>query len=56
MGLRCWPPHWAGSMPCGSFTEYEASRQNYTLERDEILPDWDAAEMVRRMKTVAQRQ
>jgi hypothetical protein len=36
--------------------QYEPSRQNYTLEREEILPDWDAAEMVRRMKSVVAAQ
>ena len=29
---------------------YEPSRLNYVLERDEILPDWDAAEMLRRLE------
>jgi hypothetical protein len=32
--------------------QYEPSRKNYTAERDAILPDWDAAEMARRMKTI----
>ena len=31
--------------------QYEPGRQNYTAERDAILPGWDAAEMVRRMRT-----
>jgi hypothetical protein len=30
--------------------QYESSQLNYTAERDQILPDWDAAEMVRRME------
>jgi hypothetical protein len=29
--------------------QYEPSRLNYTAERDSLLPDWDADEMVRRM-------
>lgn len=29
--------------------QYEPSSQNYTNERDQILPAWDAAELVRRM-------
>jgi hypothetical protein len=29
--------------------QYEPSRHDYVKERDEILPDWDAKEMVRRM-------
>lgn len=29
--------------------QYERSRMNYTDERDRILPDWDAEELVRRM-------
>lgn len=32
--------------------QYESSRQDYTAERDAILPDWDAAEMARRMKAM----
>jgi hypothetical protein len=36
--------------------QYEPSHQNYTIERDHILPDWDAAEMVRRMKTMVSGQ
>ena len=28
--------------------EYEPSRRNYLQERDAILPDWNAAELVRR--------
>ena len=31
--------------------QYEPSRHNYTAERDHLLPDWDAAELVRRMHT-----
>jgi hypothetical protein len=30
--------------------QYESSRFNYTAEREQILPDWDAAEMVRRLE------
>jgi hypothetical protein len=30
--------------------QYESSRFDYTSERDEILPNWDAGELVRRMK------
>jgi hypothetical protein len=30
--------------------QYEPSRHNYVLERDDILPDWSAAELVRQMK------
>jgi hypothetical protein len=33
--------------------QYEPSAQDYTAQRDQILPDWDAAEIVRRMKTLA---
>ena len=29
--------------------EYEPSKLNYTTEREAILPDWDAAELARRM-------
>jgi hypothetical protein len=29
--------------------QYERSRMNYTTERDHVLPDWDAEELVRRM-------
>jgi len=29
--------------------QYESSPLNYTSERDNILPNWDAEEMVRRM-------
>jgi len=32
--------------------QYEPSKQDYTVQRDEILPDWDAAEMVRRMNAM----
>ena len=31
--------------------QHEPSRLNYTAERSAILPDWDAAEMVRRIST-----
>lgn len=30
--------------------QYECSQLNYTAERDKILPDWDASEMVRRIE------
>jgi hypothetical protein len=30
--------------------QYESSRLNYTVERPNILPDWNAAEMVRQLK------
>jgi hypothetical protein len=30
--------------------QYESSRHNYTSERANILPDWNAAEMVRQLK------
>jgi hypothetical protein len=33
--------------------QYETSKLDYTKERAGILPDWDAAEMVRQMKAVA---
>ncbi len=29
--------------------QYEPSRLNYVEERDAILPDWNAQEMIRRM-------
>ncbi|HEY8668300.1 MAG TPA: hypothetical protein VIL86_16745 [Tepidisphaeraceae bacterium] len=29
--------------------QYEPSRLNYTAEREHLLPDWDAAELVRQM-------
>jgi hypothetical protein len=29
--------------------QYEPSQHNYTMEREAILPDWNAAELVRRM-------
>jgi len=29
--------------------QYEPSRHNYTAERDALLPDWDAVELVRRL-------
>lgn len=32
--------------------QYEPSRLNYTEERDQILPDWDAEELVQRMQAV----
>ena len=30
--------------------QYEVSQFNYTLEREEILPDWDAATLVRKAR------
>jgi hypothetical protein len=33
--------------------EYESSQLNYTAERAQILPDWDAAEMARQIAAVA---
>jgi hypothetical protein len=30
--------------------QYEPSHRHYTAERDDILPDWNAAEMVRQMR------
>lgn len=33
--------------------QYEASRLDYTAERGEILPPWDAAELVRRLQEPA---
>jgi hypothetical protein len=32
---------------------HEASRLNYTAERDAILPDWDASELARRAAQLA---
>lgn len=32
--------------------QYEHSSHNYTAERDKILPDWDAAELTRQMKSL----
>lgn len=29
--------------------QFERSKHDYTVERDEILPKWDAAEMIRQM-------
>ena len=31
--------------------QYEPSPHNYTAERDAILPNWDADEMVRQLKS-----
>ncbi len=31
--------------------QYETSSHDYTAEREQILPNWDAAELLRRMKT-----
>jgi len=28
--------------------QYEASREDYTRQRDQILPDWDAATLLRK--------
>ena len=33
--------------------QYEASRLDYTAERADILPPWDAAELVRRLQEPA---
>jgi len=33
--------------------QYESSRLNYTAERQQNLPDWDAAEMVRRIEAAS---
>lgn len=33
--------------------QYEASRLDYTAERADILPPWDAAELVRRLREPA---
>ena len=33
--------------------QYEPSKHNYTTERDALLPDWDAAELVRRIDAIA---
>jgi hypothetical protein len=32
--------------------QYEPSRLNYTTERENVLPNWDPAELVRRLKDV----
>jgi len=32
--------------------QFELSSNNYTVERDAVLPNWDAAELVRRMGEV----
>ena len=32
--------------------QYERSTYNYTVERETILPAWDAAELVRRMNAL----
>jgi len=31
---------------------YEPSHLNYLMERDQILPDWDADEMLKRLQEV----
>jgi hypothetical protein len=31
--------------------QYEPSGSNYTAERDSLLPTWDPAELVRRLKS-----
>jgi hypothetical protein len=36
--------------------QYEPSRHNYVAERSTILPDWDAAELVRRMSLMIQQE
>ena len=35
--------------------QYEPSKRNYTEERDGLLPDWNAEEMLRRMKSLTDR-
>lgn len=32
--------------------QFEQSRLNYTFERQSILPDWDAAEMLQQLRGV----
>jgi len=32
--------------------QYEPSRFNYTQERDQLLPNWDAAEAIREMRAL----
>lgn len=36
--------------------QYEPSKLNYTAERDTILPDWDAAEIVRRANVMTSKE
>jgi hypothetical protein len=36
--------------------QYEPSRYDYTAERDSIVPNWDAAEMGRRLKQIKPKQ
>lgn len=33
--------------------QYELPREDYTRQRDQILPDWDAATLVRKAKDAA---
>lgn len=33
--------------------QFERSRLDYTAERDAVLPDWDAEEIVKRMKSAS---
>lgn len=33
--------------------QYETSRLNYTQERDQLLPDWDAEALVRKARAKA---
>ena len=35
--------------------QYESSVHNYTAEREQILPDWDAAKLVRQMKALGKK-
>ena len=35
--------------------QYETSKLDYTAERETLLPNWDAHEMVRRMKDLDKR-
>lgn len=35
--------------------QYESSQLNYTAEREQILPDWGPAELVRRMEEAENR-
>jgi hypothetical protein len=36
--------------------QYETSRLNYTAERDQLLPDWDAESLVRKARERIARQ
>jgi len=35
--------------------QYETSKLDYTAERENLLPNWDAHEMIRRMKELDKR-